>query len=112
MPFFKPTEQEEQVIHSDIYTKILKFIKVKNFIKQKISNREDVVFIDEGTDRFTLKDLKNKLYIVIHKDFIEILDNYNTSGCSLNIKVLDYYKVSEGNLKGEILNILETIEKS
>ena len=111
MPFFKPTEQE-QIIYSDTYSKILKFIKLKNFIKQEIRNKKDVKLIDEGPDRFVLKDLKNNLYIVVQKDLIEILDNYNTSGSSLNIKVLEYYKVSEENLKGEVLNILETIKES
>ena len=112
MPYFKPKEREEQIIYSHTYDKILKFIKLKNFIKQETRNREDVVFIDEGPDRFVLKDLKNNLYIVVQKDLIEILDNYNTSGSSLKIKVLEYYKVNEDNLKGEILNILETIRKS
>ena len=112
MPYFKPKEEKEQIIYSSVYSRILDFIKTKEFIKQEISNREDVALIDEWADRVVLKDLKNKLYIAIQKDLIEILDNYNTSGCSLNIKVLEYYKVSEENLKGEILNILKIIKES
>ena len=112
MPFFKPTEQEEQVIYSETYNRILNFIKIKNFIKQEISNRKDVTFIDNKIDRFVLRDLKNKLYIVVQRDLIEILDNYDISGKTSSISVLEHYKVNEDNLKGEILNILKTIKES
>lgn len=112
MPYFKPKEEKEQIIYSDTYKRILDFIKLKDFLKQELNNRKDVKFIEGRADRVILKDLKNNLYIAIHKDLIEILDNYNTSGCSLNINVLEYYRVDESNLRGEVLNILDIIKKS
>lgn len=112
MPTFKSKAREEQNMYSDTYNKILKFLKVKKFIKQEINNRKDVKLIDEEADRFILKDLKNNLCIAVYKDLIEILDSYYNDGLPHNIKVLEYYKVSEGNLTGEILNILKTIQES
>lgn len=115
MVFFKPTEQEqkEQAIYSDTYRRILYFIKLKSFIKQKIKNLAGVVLIDEKADRFVLKDLKNNLYIAIQKNFITILSDYNGSGfCCNNSNVCEYYNVKEEDLKEEILNILKTIEES
>lgn len=115
MSYFKPAKQDEkeQVIYSDTYKRILDFMKLRDFIKQEINDRKDVEFIEQRTDRFILKDLKNNLYIVIHKDLIEILDNYNFEGkIALNVNVLEYYRVDESNLRGEVLNILDIIKKS
>lgn len=113
MSYFKSKEEKEQVIYSDTYKRILDFMKLRDFIKQEINDRKDVEFIEQRTDRFILKDLKNNLYIVIHKDLIEILDNYNFEGkIALIVNVLEYYRVDEEELKGEVLHILDIIEKS